>query len=51
MSFSKLTSKAKIKIMKESQEPEPVDEPGTDSYLAKQLFSLLQFQRIYVELD
>ena len=28
MSFSKLMSKAKIKIMKESQEPEPVDEPG-----------------------
>lgn len=27
MSFSKLTSKAKIKIMKESQEPESVDEP------------------------
>lgn len=28
VSFSKLMSKAKIKIMKESQEPEPVDEPG-----------------------
>lgn len=27
MSFGKLMSKAKIKIMKESQEPEPVDEP------------------------
>jgi len=27
MSFSKLMSKAKIKIMKESQEPEPVEEP------------------------
>jgi len=28
MSFSKLMSKAKIKIMKESQEPEPIEEPG-----------------------
>lgn len=33
MSFSKLTSKAKIKIMKESQEPEPVDEPGTNVFM------------------
>ena len=29
VSFSKLLSKAKIKIMKESQEPEPEEEPGT----------------------
>lgn len=28
MSFSKFMSKAKIKIMKESQEPEPVEERG-----------------------
>lgn len=28
MSFGKMMSKAKIKIMKESQEPEPEDEPG-----------------------
>ncbi|KAL9979823.1 hypothetical protein ACROYT_G017540 [Oculina patagonica] len=30
MSFSRMMSKAKIKIMKESQEPEPVDEPEED---------------------
>ena len=29
VSFSKLLSKAKIKIMKESQEPEPDEEPGS----------------------
>ena len=41
MSFSKLQSKAKIKIMKESQEPEPEDEPGmSDQFLANDVMKV-----------